>query len=589
MNKRNQNPVFTHFSLPTRLLTTSSLWLVGLMWVLPFLSPRHAPPIPSFYGELMAAGLGLAALAALLKKSVWQPFELPRIALLPLGLAGIVLLQWLSGHLLFPQQALLGMLYLLWAMLLMTLGQQLQRELGWERLATALAWCLLAGGMASALITGMQQAGWHGWMLVPMHTTQSAGNLAQPNHFANYIGLSLVSLVYLRQRRHVGRPVFAAAVAGLLALLALSGSRSAWLYLTAMLLLAWRCAATGGGRSLLLTCGLLLPSFLLIQQVIPWIIGGSPAGATLMPTERLFREVSGTGVRLQIWHEAWQMFRDAPWLGVGFGQFDWNSFMLADRQAAGTFAEPTEHAHNLILHLLAELGIVAGILCLGMAATWVWRNRQAASSPEGWWLYGILTILGVHSLLEYPLWYTYFLGIAAILLGAGEVRTLKLELARVGRPALLAMLLMGGLGLANLTQAYASLEKWMTRSLQGQVRDADLPAITADLTRLHGESLLSPYVELVLAASIAPSTNRLEEKLQLSDTAMRFSPIRQIVFRHALLLALKGDRDAALLQLRRAERAYPNDVAQFRTELERLTLRHPGVFDFLRQATNSTR
>lgn len=567
----------------------SSLWLIGLMWILPFLSFRHAPPIPSFYGELIAAGLGLAALAALLKKSVWQPFELPRIALLPLGLAGIVLLQWLSGNLLFPQQALLGMLYLLWAMLLMALGQQLQRELGWERLATTLAWCLLAGGMASALITGMQQAGWHGWMLVPMHTTQSAGNLAQPNHFANYIGLALVSLVYLWQRRHVGRPVFATAAVLLLTLLALSGSRSAWLYLTAMLLLAWRCAAAGGGRSLLVTCVLLLPSFLLIQQVIPWITGGSPAGATLMPTERLFREVSGTGVRLQIWHEAWQMFRDAPWLGVGFGQFDWNSFMLADRQAAGTFAEPTEHAHNLILHLLAELGIVAGILCLGMAATWVWHNRQAASSPEGWWLYGILAIIGVHSLLEYPLWYTYFLGIAAILLGAGEVRTLKLELARVGRPALLAMLLMGGLGLANLTQAYASLEKWMTRSLQGQVRDADLPAITADLTRLHGESLLSPYVELVLAASIAPSTNRLEEKLQLSDTAMRFSPIRQIVFRHALLLALKGERDAALLQLRRAERAYPNDMAQFRTELERLTLRHPGVFDFLRQATNSTR
>lgn len=201
-------------------------------------------------------------------------------------------------------------------------------------------------------------------------------------------------------------------------------------------------------------------------------------------------------------------------------------------------------------------------------------------------MYGILAVLGIHSLLEYPLWYTYFLGIAAVLLGAGEARSLPLRLDRAGRPALLAMLLMGSLGLANLSQAYASLEKWMVRSQQGQVRDIDLPEISADLTRLHGESLLSPYVELVLAASIEPSPVLLEQKLLLNDAAMRFSPIRQIVFRHALLLALKGERSAARLQLHRAMRAYPRDVAQFRKELERLIPQYPGTFDFLLEATS---
>ncbi len=564
----------------------TGLWLVGLMWVLPFLSFRHSPPIPSFYGEWTAAGLGLAALAALLRREFWRPFALPRIALLPLGLAGIVLLQWLLGQIIFPQQSLLGMLYLLWAMLLMVLGHQLRRELGWEKLATSLAWCLLAGGLLGTLITCMQYAGWHGWLLVPRRMAQSYGNLAQPNHFADYMGLALVSLLYLRSKERIGRPVFAAVAVLFMAMLALSGSRSSWLYLIAMTLIAWRGAAAGGQRSMLIACGLLLPTFLLVQQCISWSTGWMDAGMAVMPTDRLFREVSGTGVRLQIWREAWQMFMNSPWLGVGFGQFDWNSFTLADRQAAGVFAEPTEHAHNLILHLLAEFGILAGLLCLGMGAVWIAHNRQTAASPEGWWLYGMLSILGLHSLLEYPLWYTYFLGIAAVLLGAGETRTLTLKLERVGRPALLAVLLMGGVGLVNLAQAYASLEKWMVRSLQGQVRDTDLPVISADLTRLHGESLLSPYVELVLAASIEPSPTRLEDKLRLNETAMRFSPIRQIVFRHALLLALKGKRSAARLQLHRAMRAYPRDVVQFRKELERLIPRYPGTFDFLLEATS---
>ena len=55
-----------------------SLIFLALAWTLPFLQWHHQPPIPSFYTEGLAFGLGLLALLPLLVKRYWQPLVLPR-------------------------------------------------------------------------------------------------------------------------------------------------------------------------------------------------------------------------------------------------------------------------------------------------------------------------------------------------------------------------------------------------------------------------------------------------------------------------------------------------------------------------------
>lgn len=556
------------------------LLLVGLMWLLPFLSFRHLLPIPSFYGELVAAALGLAAMAILLRREVWQPFELPQVALLPLGLVGLILLQFVAGRIVYPQQALLGMLYLIWAMLLMALGAHLRRVFGWERVAGTLAWFLLVGGVLGAFITASQFLGWQGVLLVPKRFAQSYGNLGQANHFADYMALALASLVYLDIKRRLPPLMTVVLALAFLAALALSGSRSSWLYLLTFAGTSLLVSRHSGRRHLLVITCLLLPVFLLIQQLVPWMTEVAGSGAMQTPTERLFREVTGANIRLQLWQQAWQMFLGAPWLGVGFGQFDWNSFVLIERMP-GLTVEPTEHAHNLLLHLLAELGVLAGVLSIGTLAVWLVRLLRTDATPERWWVLALLVVLAIHSMLEYPLWYTYFLGIASVLLGAGDQQGIRLALQRVGRPALAAMLVLGGLGLVSLTQSYLQLETWMQKGLRGQVTDRELPAISRDLMRVHDESLLSPYVELVFAASIELTGQQLDDKILLSEAAMRFSPIRHVVFRHVMLLALKGDHAGALVQLRRAMRAYPRDVPGFEREIRQRMADAPGVYDFL--------
>jgi hypothetical protein len=99
-----------------------ALVLVGLAWVLPFLSPNFLEPIASFYGEVAAMVLGLAALTCLYSRATWPNVQIPRASLMFLGFAGLILLHAAMGRTVYPQQNLLAILYLVWAVGLAALG-----------------------------------------------------------------------------------------------------------------------------------------------------------------------------------------------------------------------------------------------------------------------------------------------------------------------------------------------------------------------------------------------------------------------------------------------------------------------------------
>ena len=102
----------------------------------------------------------------------------------------------------FDQIVLLA-LYLLWAALLMILGQRLREEFGLPALATALATFLLVGAELNALAGILQHYRWHTFLDAVVTVKISVavyGNVAQSNHFANYITLGLISLGLLHMR-----------------------------------------------------------------------------------------------------------------------------------------------------------------------------------------------------------------------------------------------------------------------------------------------------------------------------------------------------------------------------------------------------
>ena len=107
--------------------------------------------------------------------------------------------------------------------------------------------------------------------------------------------------------------------------------------------------------------------------------------------------------------------------------------------------------------------------------------------------------------------------------------------------------------------------------------------------KVRSESLLTPYVELAVALAIKPDATNLSDKLDLNTRVMHFVPASPVVYQQAMLLALRGEKDAALDQLRHAAAAYPEALDKFAKELEVAARQSPDVFSPLLQLIDAHR
>jgi len=566
-------------------LTHISLALVGLMWVLPFLHYRHQYPLTTFDQEWWSALLGVFALTLLTARDFWQQPEIPRIAQLPAALIAIVLLQMALNKVAYFDQGLLYLLYLLFAALLMLLGARLRACFGIEKLSIVLAGFLLVGAELSALLGVLQHYRWHTLLdpVVVMKVSSSMfGNLAQPNHFANYIALGLASLGLLLQLRKLRLGYVVLLAVPLLFVMTLSGSRSSWLYLLMMSGLAWWWARRDAAQRPLLRYSLLLVAGFGVMHLVVQLPFMAGADSSVDTMQRLFAgaEDSSGSARLYLWREAGLMFMQSPWLGVGFGQFAWQHFQLLPVLRPNNISGLYNNAHNIIFQLAAEAGI-AGLLAL-FAALGLWLNglRRATLSAAHWWGYATLGVLAIHSLLEYPLWYTYFVAVAAILLGALDETRYRLELRNVGRLSVTAILLLGLMTLLQLRSGYQQLKNTLAiRPVSGNVAEA-FQRTRDGLVAVHGGSLLSSYAELFISSFAEVNTDHLKEKIALNTNVVRFVPVAKAVYRQAFFLAQNGQLEEAKRILEQSIWSYPGDN-EAQQQLVKLAKEDPKHFSAL--------
>lgn len=561
----------------------AAVLLTGLAWTLPFLQPYHRFPITSFYSEWLAFALGLAAALPLLGRNAWRDAAVPIIALAPLGLAVLLALQVALDRVPYAEHAFTAGLYLLWAALMAVLGHVLGRRMTLDTIAGTLAWFLLVGGLVHALIGLMQH--YHvstpfDFLVAQKAGTAVYGNLGQPNHYTAYMTLSLASVAYLYGRGNLTGAIASACAAVYLLVLALAGSRSSWLYLVMLMALALilhRIRRDGASRRLAIFACWLLPGLIAAELLVSLPFLAPTEGlATITSAERLFKVASGFGPRLEKLDQAWQMFLVAPVLGAGFGQFAWHNFLYQAAYGASAAGSLFNHSHNIVLHLLAETGIAGALIIVGAVLAWVAGLRRVRFDLEWWWLLALLAVIGIHSLLEYPLWYSFFLGPAALLLGLGAQRSLAVRFPGAARAAVALAVLVGCVNLAAVIPAYRDFERLVFSAGPWAPQASSDEAFAQALMGVHDEPLLRPYVELAIAYGVSVDREQLGDKLALVTRAMHFVPVEVLVYRQALLLALAGDAAAARAQLERSLRVYPSKRATVVAELENLARRYPA-------------
>lgn len=556
---------------------------------LPFLVPLHQPPVASLPSELLALLLGCLALFATALRRPAAPLPLPAIAFAPLLLAALVLLQYTLGMFANGASALMPCVFLLWAFLLACAGQDAAGDQP-RRLCDVLAGWMLAGALANALAGLLQYGGqWQamdGLVAAPAPDAREGiyGNLAQQNHFASQMAMGLAALAWLwrsKRPQSAASSLPAAAVAAgaaalLLAALALSGSRSGWLYLAVLgAALLWRRPAPD---DIAVAGTAAAPS---TDGILPG--GGAPAGSTAgtahaLPATRLrklailaaavallavlalaaWQGLLGPqlarltrlgdpfGPRAFTWSHAWQMALAHPWLGAGWDNFA--ATLITQLNPGEKVWGIDQYAHNLFLQLLAAGGWPALLALLLPLAL---HLRDCKRAPMLAW--SVLAILAVHSMLEQPLYYAYFLGPAAFLAGAMARPRLSLTIPARRELAVVATLLL--FGMVRAARNYGDIRE--------QVYEAATPPTPALVRRLHQGSVFAPLLELALPGEFVAADAPIGQRLAFNGKVRHFAPIADVEFRHAVLLAEAGRQSQAQEQLQRAARAYPSEAPAF--------------------------
>ena len=277
----------------------------------------------------------------------------------------------------------------------------------------------LTAGLLGSLIAFVQVflPGWADgtWIAVSGTPGRAVGNLRQPNHLSTVLLWACVAAVALHELGRLRRGLAAAALS--LCVLAVVWTASRTGLLSVALLAGWGLLdrrLSLPGRVMLLASPLVY--FAGWLGMAAWARFG---GFAFFGTARL-AETDISGSRFGIWRNTLALILEHPWTGVGLGNFNfaWTLTPFPVRPPAFF-----DHAHNLPLHLAAELGLPLAALIVGLLLAGLWRIARAIPRADGERGVSVraalvfLLMVGLHSLLEYPLWYAYFLLPTAFVFG----------------------------------------------------------------------------------------------------------------------------------------------------------------------------
>ena len=406
--------------------TDGRQFLAGLLAVLACALPPMigavVPPLSSALNQVTALGgwalVAICASLALGSRPVSLRPALPLLtccALLCAGILASVLWAGLPGSL-----ALIALGSLATALVLFGVGSACRQAGHVEKLLSqiSLGWLVLGIGLALVCFIQVFAPAWADgdWIARTGLPGRAVGNMRQPNHVAVLLCWSCIGTLGLTETARLPRWAAGLLMAAFIWAMVLTASRTG--YVGILLLATWGLVdhrlSPFSRRLLMASPLLLLACWGLTDGWAHW------SGRVFGGAVRLSAEGASSPARAFIWAETLELIRRNPLTGLGWGEFNFG-WALSDfpRHRSSTL----DHAHNLPLHLLAELGLPLGLSVLasmGWALLVAVRSALAAPAREGVALryaLAMLLIVGLHSMLEYPLWYFYFLLPTALLLG----------------------------------------------------------------------------------------------------------------------------------------------------------------------------
>lgn len=425
-------------------------------------------------------------------------------------------------------------------------------------LVRALAAGLLTAGLLSALLGLLQYYGLTEFLGALTSSTTPGrgwGNLRQRNQFATLISLAMVAALWWHatsQSQRI-RGLFAPASALLVAALVASGSRTGFLQLLLIAVgvgaMAWRerrrAPRHADSADFRLPAPTLLfaaiPLYAVLHWLMPYLASGGDVGHAATAgsgmLHRLQPAVVTTDSRVVLWQNVLTLIAQRPFTGWGWGELSFAHF--ATLYNGPRFPVILDNAHNLPLHLAVELGIPAAMLICGGFLWMVWSAKPwRERDPLRLMAWGLLGVILLHSLLEYPLWYGPFQLVFGLCLGIlwpgspkrPEANGRKLA-AFAAAAAWIAVVGYAAWDYTRISQIYLP-------------RDARMPASRDDtLAKLQGSWLFSRQVDFAEVTLTAVTPANAAHMHELAGRVLHFSPEPRVIVKLIESAELLG-RDA---------------------------------------------
>ncbi|MDD0810930.1 Wzy polymerase domain-containing protein [Curvibacter sp. RS43] len=425
-----------------------------VLFALAWLVPNHYLPWTSFHSESLIFGaMFWCGLGQLLRKRI-QGQHLLIWAMIGLVL-GVIGLQWQAGLVLFESEVWIAGLYLVGLGLAVSWGATWppMTAAGRNHFGLLAAWLVLAA-VLSTYIAALQWLNIEdsiGMLSVERGPgTRPTSNLGQPNLFGTLLVMAVVASYglyrYQQLRGWLLLPIALILSFGII----LSESRAALVSVLAVVAyLLW--AEWRAGRIVPWRWAL---AWLAILWGLRSLHAFSAASEGLgLDTPRTL-SFGSDSVRMILWRQTMEAILQSPWYGYG-----WRATGAAQRVGAEVVPGPvsTDYAHNLGLDLLAWFGLPLGLFLLGLGLLFllrlVWRVRE----PVEVLLLASTVPFWVHSQLEFPFAYAFFLFPMAWVLGALSSRGGAMP--AVPLPSIKPLVISASLGLVFI--GWSALAAWV--------------------------------------------------------------------------------------------------------------------------------
>lgn len=568
-----------------RQLPVSFSVALGLGFILPLLNYFRDPPMGDFFGEWSSA-LVMALGALFMLRALPSRLTVNGALLaVPVLIAVLIGVQAGLGRDVYVTDAFLYLCYLGMFALVVLLGQHFRADGLAVEVTQRMAWAMVLVALVNVAAQFAQLGRWdlqlQPWV-VKLRVDSICivyGNTGQSNQTSSIAWLAILGSLYLAHERRMPMWLLPLLVLLFMFSSAVTASRMAWLFLALTVSLTMvarpRWEKGVGGNALL--AGALVLAFVVVNLGVAALMG------VLEPTckgsvARLAEgQEAGISARLDYLRQALIVWSASPWIGSGALSFSGMTYRLVD---VGQVQPLDTYSHNLVAQLLAEFGLAGALAVLVPLAACVfvlWRRRRELRADDAL-LVAWLGVLGIHSMLEFPLWYVHFLMFFGLALGL-LIRPLWLGFA----PVVPIQLLVGMLAISALVvcgaliKDYRSLDRLQFLVMTKVSNNiASSPQIDALLGGADADILIfRPHADHLTGVAMAMNKEDLRNKIAATERLLARSPTAVSVARRIVLAVIEDDLATARYHLDRLYMFFPGPAIELTEQMRSMATKRP--------------